>query len=400
MSNPSSNSKWNAFIPGQEFSLKSQTKGSLTGLTVSVKDLFDISGRPTSAGNPEWLKTHPIPEKNATVVQQLLDAGCEIVGKTITEELAYSLVGENVHYGTPVNPHNPDCIPGGSSSGCASATAANLCDIGLGSDTAGSIRLPASFCGIWGFRPSHGLLSSEGVVPLAPSFDTPGWMTREPELLRLVGKTLLPTQSPVQTSSNISNRKILFPKDVWELCNPEINETLAPIRKVFENLFAGSSSTNLSTSGLVEWQNDFRFFQGYEAWQCHGDWIKNHQPNFGSSIKDRFTWASTISKEQADAAAVKLHTYRSVVRNLLDEYVICMPTVSYLVPQKGQASSDQDRTNALCLLAISSLSGVPQVTMPLATLDGKALGISLLGSFGSDQAILDWICETNISKKI
>jgi amidase len=398
MSKPSPNAKWNAFLPDQEFSLRSNMSGPLTGLTVSVKDLFDISGRPTGAGNPEWLNSHPIPTKNAVVVQKLLDAGCEIVGKTITEELAYSLVGENTHYGTPVNPHNPDCIPGGSSSGCASSTAAKLCDIGLGSDTAGSIRLPASFCGIWGFRPSHGLLSSEGVVPLSPSFDTPGWMTRDADSLRLVGKTLLPIQSQAQTSSNISNKKILFPKDVWELCSYEINQTLSPIQRKLEALFAGTSSINLSSNGLVEWQNDFRFFQGYEAWQYHGKWIESHQPNFGAPIHDRFNWASSISKEQANTAQEKLQTYRSIIRDLLNEYMICMPTVSYLAPQKGKASSDQDRTNALCLLAISSLSGVPQVTMPLSTLNGKALGISLLGAYGSDQAILDWICETNISK--
>lgn len=390
MTNSSKNASWNAFVPDQEFSLKTEINGPLSGHTVSVKDLFDISGKPTSAGNPEWLKTHPIPQKNAAVVQQFLDAGCEIVGKTITEELAYSLTGENVHYGTPVNPHNPDCIPGGSSSGCASSTAAKLCDIGLGTDTAGSIRLPASFCGLWGLRPTHGSLSSEGVVPLAPSFDTPGWMTRDAKLLQLVGQTVLPKEIRLQTAAQLSKKKILFPKDVWELCRPEIVEALWPIRRSFEEKFNGSSEKNISSTSLVEWQNHFRFVQGYEAWKCHGEWINSHQPNFGPGIVDRFNWASTITKEQADTGRVELENYRAIVHSLLKDHVICMPTVSYLALQKGKASSDQDRTNALCLLAISSLSGVPQITMPLATLDGKALGISLLGNVGSDLALLDW----------
>ena len=217
-------SDWNAFVPNQIFRIDGATGKPLSGLTFAVKDLYDIANHPTGAGNPSWLNTHPIPVQNAPVIDQLLNAGASIVGKTITEEIAYSLVGENFHYGTPVNPHNPDCIPGGSSSGSAVATAANLCDIGLGTDTAGSIRLPASFCGIWGFRPSHDNISRTGIVPLAPSFDTVGWMTRSAEILAQVGQVLLPDD----TSHIPQSLQLLCPSDAWDLCTTDIQKSLEP----------------------------------------------------------------------------------------------------------------------------------------------------------------------------
>ena len=168
--------------------------GSLAGLSLAVKDVFHIKGYRTGAGNPDWLRTHPAVETTAPVVQRLLDAGAHIVGKTHTDELAYSLNGENVHYGTPVNPNAAGRIPGGSSSGSAAAVAGGLVDFAIGTDCGGSVRLPASYCGIFGFRPTHGRIPLDGIVPLASSFDTVGWFTRNARLLEKVGRVLLDDQ--------------------------------------------------------------------------------------------------------------------------------------------------------------------------------------------------------------
>ena len=143
----------NAFVTDCEIASRHASDGPLSGMTFGVKDLLDVAGVPTGAGNPDWRRTHAVPERTAPSVARLLDAGARLVGKTITDELAWDLDGENAHHGTPVNVAAPGRIPGGSSSGSAAATAAGLCDFAIGTDTGGSVRLPASFCGLYGIRP-------------------------------------------------------------------------------------------------------------------------------------------------------------------------------------------------------------------------------------------------------
>jgi amidase len=376
---------WNAFTPDGNFTIEGKSEGALSGLTASVKDLFDIAGHQTGAGNPQWLSSHSVPDEHAEIVKQMLEAGVKVIGKTITEELAYSLVGENIHYGTPVNPHNHECIPGGSSSGAAVSAAAGLCDFALCTDTAGSVRLPASFCGIWGLRPSHGVLSSGGVVPLAPSFDTPGWVSKSPDVMLQVGEALLPAD---QFTLDTKQLTLALPEDLWARARPEFTDILEPIYQKISSFFSATDSASLSNNELLDWQNAFRIAQGFEAWQSHGDWINLVQPNFGPGIKERFQWASTINQSEATVAKVSMLSNVKKIHTYLNHSVICMPTVSYLAPRKGQASSEQDRTNALCLLSLSSMSGVPQITMPLANIDGKALGLSLMSQRYSDKQLL------------
>jgi amidase len=376
---------WNAFTPKGNFTIEGKSGCRLSGLTASVKDLFDIAGHPTGAGNPQWLMSHSVPENHAEVVKLVLEAGVSVIGKTISEELAYSLLGENVHYGTPVNPHNPECIPGGSSSGAAVSAAAGLCDFALCTDTAGSIRLPASFCGLWGLRPSYGVLSVQGVVPLAPSFDVPGWVSQSPEVMLQVGEVLLPTDQCKLESKQLT---LALPEDLWSRVRPEFDDVLKPIYQKISSFFSAIVSTNLSNHKLLDWQNSFRIVQGFEAWQSHGEWVKSVQPNFGPGIKERFEWASTINQKEAIDEKNIMLIHAQKIYDYLDHSIICMPTVSYLAPRKGEASSEQDRTNALCLLSLASMAGVPQITMPLATIDGKALGLSLMSQRYSDRQLL------------
>lgn len=376
---------WNAFTPDGKFTIEGKSGGPLSGLTASVKDLYDIAGHSTGAGNPQWLESHPVPNEHAEVVKLMLEAGVNVIGKTITEELAYSLVGENVHYGTPVNPHNIDCIPGGSSSGAAVSAAAGLCDFALCTDTAGSVRLPASFCGVWGLRPSHGVLSVRGVVPLAPSFDTPGWVSQSPEVMLQVGEALLPVDQFKLDSKQLT---LALPEDLWSRVRPEFDDLLKPIYQKIASFFSAMGTTNLSNSKLLDWQNAFRTVQGFEAWQSHGEWVRSVQPNFGPGIEERFQWASTIKQNEAIDAKNAMLNNAQKIYDYLNHSIICMPTVSYLAPKKGEASSEQDRTNALCLLSLASMAGVPQITMPLATINGKALGISLMSQRYSDRQLL------------
>src|SRR5918992_3688700 len=181
----------NAFCKDTDAYLEGAAGGPLAGLTFAAKDIFDVVGYVTGGGNPDWKATHEAATHTAWVVRVLLAAGATMVGKTITDEITRGIFGENAHYGTPLNPRAPGRVPGGSSSGSASAVAGELVDFALGSDTGGSVRASASFCGIYGLRPTHGRISLEGVRPLAASFDTAGWFARDAALMERVGAVLL-----------------------------------------------------------------------------------------------------------------------------------------------------------------------------------------------------------------
>ena len=176
---------------GPELLARGRPGGPLSGVTLAVKDVIDVAGIPTGAGNPAFLDDAPPAPRHAAAVSRLLDAGADVIGKAHTDEFAFSLSGTNAHYGTPRNPRAPGRVPGGSSSGSASAVASGIAEIALGTDTAGSIRVPASYCGVWGLRPTHGRVPLEGVLPLAPSFDTCGLLAATGELLERAGLPLL-----------------------------------------------------------------------------------------------------------------------------------------------------------------------------------------------------------------
>lgn len=375
-----------AFAPEGRFQLAGAATGPLARLTVGVKDMIDVQGRITGAGNPDWRASHAPAARHAPVVSQLLEAGADVIGKTLTDELAYSLNGENFHYGTPVNPVTPDRIPGGSSCGSAVAAASGLCDIGLGTDTAGSIRLPATFCGAWGFRPTHGALSSEGVVPLAPSYDVVGWITRDAATLARVGQVLL--RAPSATSRPLPQR-LLVPDDAWTLAAEDVRLALeAPLGSMMGR-FGEVAHLSLAPEGLLAWQQIFRVIQGREVWATHGAWITRHAPRFGPDIAERFKWASTIAAADADAAAVERRRIAAALDELLGDAVLCLPTVSFVAPIKGSTTAAEDRTRALCLLCIASLAGLPQLTMPARAGNQCAVGLSLIAARGRDLALLE-----------
>src|SRR6266699_2273766 len=179
------------FVPGPPVRIAGAPRGPLTGLTFAAKDLFDVAGRPTGGGNHDWARTHPVPTRHAWAVQTLLDAGATLIGKTITDEVSLGILGENAFDGTPLNSKAPDRVPGGSSSGSAAAVAAGLCDTALGTDTGGSVRVPASFCGLYGIRPTHGRINVSGMMPQAPTSDTTGWFARDVDTFARVSSVML-----------------------------------------------------------------------------------------------------------------------------------------------------------------------------------------------------------------
>lgn len=363
--------------------------GPLSGLTFVAKDLFDVAGAPTGFGHPEWLRTHPVPAQSAPVVQALLDAGADLVGKSHCDELCYSLTGENVHYGTPVNTAAPGRVPGGSSNGSAAAVAAGLCDIGLGSDCGGSIRIPASYCGLWGWRPTWGRVPIEGAAPFAASFDVAGLLTRDAATLEKAALAVLPS---LATPKPAAPKRLVIATDAFGMVEPRVADALTSAVGRVSAHFAGTSETVVSPEGLTAWFEIFRTIQAAEIWESLGGWIREVKPHFGPGIKERLEWASQVSIEARRAAeARRREICRHLDTLLAPGDVLCLPTSPRAAPLIGTPTDTVEieyRHQALCLLCISGLTGRPQISMPLATIDGLPLGLSLLGPMDSDEDLL------------
>ncbi len=372
---------------------QSYGQGSLSGLRLGVKDLFHIAGMPTTAGNPDWMNSHSQPSKvTAPSVTALLEAGAILIGKTLTDELAYSLEGINKHYGTPINPQALERIPGGSSSGSAVAVANGSIDIGLGTDTGGSIRVPASYNGLYGFRPSHGAVSCEHLIPLAPSFDTVGWMTRDLATLIAVAEVLLP----------LSNNQDLSHLVVCTIQGIESWTTARePLFNKITGQFESVKEIEITREHLTLASNAFRVLQGREIWQVHGEWIEQQQPDFAKEIGDRFNWCKNLSakdEQQAENQAQKFidfwHT--EVLTNI--NQVLILPTTPGAAPLLNSFPSQQIeyRNFLLGLTALAGLTKAPQISLPYLTSEQAPWGLSLLAPFDCDRALLN--CASKIDQ--
>ena len=376
-----------AFCRHTHVELGGAASGPLAGLTFGAKDIYDVAGHKTGFGSPDWLATHEAASATAPAVQRVLDAGARMVGKTHTDELTYSLNGENAHYGTPVNVNAPGRIPGGSSSGSAAAVAAALVDFALGSDTGGSVRAPASFCGIYGMRPTHGRIPLDGVCPLAASFDTAGWFARNAALLERVGRVLLADEVAAPQPA-----RWLLAQDAFALAGGAVTNALEPALAGLAVLLGKPRPVTVANEGLPQWFEVFRVLQGAEVWAQHGAWVTRENPALGPGVRQRMQWAATVTASDAAPARQQREEIARRMHVLLDNNaVLVLPTLPGIAPLRNTppAESDEFRARALSLLCIAGLARLPQVSLPLATLDGCPLGLSLIAAHGADTMLLD-----------
>jgi amidase len=361
--------------------------GPLIGETLAVKDIFDVAGLVTGGGNPQKVSESPAAAKTAPAVQSLLDAGARFIGKTQTDELAFSMMGQNTHFPYPVNPAAPNRVTGGSSSGSASAVAGGLASIAVGSDTGGSVRAPASFCGLVGLRTTHGRISLEGTMPLAPSLDTFGWFAKDIALYAKVGTVLL--------GPDVYDFKLDRPLFIPLLEHLLIGEAEdAAYRKMYATVcghLGHARSARQATASMDDLYLCLRQIQGYEAWAAHGAWISAKERNLGPAVKERFDYGSTIDLETYQAQTKRRDLFRSELADLLkDDGVMVMPTVPGAAPLVTTSFDDSQAYRERCvrLFCLSGLSGFPQITLPLGEVHGAPFGISLLGPEGSDRALI------------
>jgi amidase len=387
--------KTSFFVPHNlDAPIRGAANGPLAGLTAVVKDMYDIAGSRTGGGNPEWLAAQKPAARHANAVEKILAAGATITGKTICDEFFYSVSGVNAHYGTPPNVRAPGRIPGGSSSGSAAACGANTCDFALGSDTGGSVRVPASFNGVYGLRPTHGRIDLTGAMAMAPSFDVAGWFANGPGVLRRVGSVLLqggPVRASVQhlltaedafaqADREVADLGRAFLERCGGLLPPPVKMTIAPADK----------------AGLDSWREAFRVVQAKEVWETFGSFIVQAKPKLGPGIKERVEFAATVTADQADrsrqiAAAARAHI-RTIIR---PGAIVAVPTAPSIAPQLAATGDalEQFRVRTMRLTCVAGVAGLPQITLPIGTVSGCPAGLSFIGWPSGDEVLLDLACE-------
>lgn len=374
-----------AFVPGPRVEIAGAAEGPLAGLDFAVKDLYDVAGGPTTYGNPDWARTHPTAAATAPVVTALLQAGASLRGKTKTVELAYGLTGENVWHGTPINPAAPERFPGGSSCGSAAAVAAGLVDFAFGSDTGGSVRIPASYCGIFGIRPSWGAVNLTGACPLGPTFDTAGWFARSARVLRQVGEVVLPPGGEGALGP------LLKVQEAWINAVPQTAAAVGRSMAAAERVMGSALAVSLLPETLDVVFENFRAAQAEEAWASLGSWIEATKPAFGPGVGERFAMAKATDPAKAAAARQFRNAFRHRMHALLaGGAVLAYPTSPIPAPRLDTSPEGQQavRERTMGVTAIAGLAGLCEVSIPGAKADGAPVGLSLVAGPGRDRALL------------
>ena len=374
------------FVPGVDARIGGAAHGPLRGLTFAAKDLFDVAGFPTGGGNPDWNRDGAPADAHAWVVEQLLNAGADLIGKTITDEVSLGILGENAFYGTPANPAAPDRVPGGSSSGSASAVASGQCDIALGTDTGGSVRVPASFCGLYGIRPTHGRLDLSGMLPQAPSSDTAGWFARDAQTFGRVSEVLLGETAPSELPS-----ELLVAVDAFGLADTPVQEALRPLVDELGTLIGRVREITMAPPGLSVWARAQRTLQPYEAWQTFKGWLDRDNPRMAYSVARNLALAEAIPDVDRQWAGLMREEARARLAHLLrDGAVICLPTTPFSAPLRNLSTAEQGplRDRITCLCCHGGLTGVCQVSIPGAIVNGLPVGLSVVGARGADAGLI------------
>ncbi|MBT5572146.1 MAG: amidase [Alphaproteobacteria bacterium] len=368
--------------------IKGSGVGPLAGKTFVVKDQYHIAGRKISNGSPDYFAKSEVNETTSPSVQKLLDAGADIVGIAVCDEFYYSLTGANAHYGTPVNARAPGRMPGGSSSGSAAAVAAEMCDFSLGSDTGGSVRVPGSFCGLYGIRPSHGRVDLSNAHGMAVSFDTAGWFANDAGLFRDIGPVLLDSATTPGTPD-----RMLVIADAFERTDPMVGDAISTVIGAAAGVLPEAEPVQIAGDDTLEiWWDAFRVLQGGQVAQSNLPWVQEHNPDLGPGIRERFAMAAAITPDETTAAAkVRERVLARVLSLATPGTILCLPTAPVIAPKTDAPAEDLEffRANTMALTCIAGHTGLPQITIPAAQVEGCPAGLSFIGWPGGDEALLD-----------
>jgi amidase len=379
----------NCLAPGS-VRLEGSADGPLAGTTFVCKDMFAIAGHTSSFGHRRWRETHSPSPTTAPAVDALLGAGARMEGLAKLDQLAYSMIGNAGEGEPPLNPTALDRFCGGSSSGPASAVAGGLCDFGVGTDTGGSIRVPAACCGLFSLRPTHGRLDADGVLPLAPSFDAVGLLARDPTLLRAAFAAMLGAAAPPQPPLE----RVLLPIDGFDGLDPAVAAAVSAhastlgargieVEKASFERFASPAVADL-----------FSRVQAREIWATHAGWVAENLRLLAPDVAARMERAELLSRSSAGEIAADLQMLDDY-RGEYDELIV--PGTAILLPVTpgpaplrvaGAEELQAFRVGSLRWTAPASLTGSPQVVVPVLDGAGASHGVGLLGARGEDVSLL------------
>jgi len=362
--------------------------GPLAGRSFMVKDLFAIEGRKTGNGSPAFYAAATPATATAPAISTLLAAGASLTGITICDEFFYSVVGTNAHYGQPINAHAGRYVTGGSSCGSAAALAAQMCDFALGADTGGSIRVPASFCGLYGLRPTHGRIDMTGATPMSPSFDTVGLLARDAELFRTVGRTLLEgsgVSAPIE--------RLVLATDIVDYCEASVDQLVWRTLDALAGALPNVEHAEIAGKDIVTWRKAFATLQGFEIQSTLLPFIRSHDVKLGPGIKERFEIASTVTAGEAEEASETRRAVTAHLKSILQPgTAIVLPTTPTLPPERNipdGASFAEFRAITLQNTCLAGLAGLPQISVPVGEASGCPAGLSFIGWEGGDETLLD-----------
>ena len=365
--------------------IQTSYKGNLLDMRFLCKDMCQIKGFKTSCGNPDFYKHTAEATENAPFLEKILNEGAILEGITICDEFFYSIIGENIHYGTPRNKNAPNCVPGGSSSGSAAALTQINYDFTIGTDTGGSVRVPASFCGIYGFRPTHGRINLNKVYPMSESFDTLGWFSNNKSNMLKVGKVFFDHFEEIP----IEQKNILIPIDI-------INNLDENIKSQFydycENKFKNLKKVQLSKYNKSELAECFRVIQGYEIKLSMLPWIQKYNPKISTEINSRFEVTKNITVNMYNESInLRKEFVSELDKNLSKEALIIFPTTPFSAPITGQSDDDLSelRKKVMEFTCIGGLSSRPQISIPKFKGSTGPIGLSVLGNKNADEIILN-----------
>ena len=376
-----------AFVRDNHIAISGKAESVLSDYVFSAKDVFKIKGSTWGNGHPDWLRYSSPDEYTAKGIQELLDNGADLVGKTVCDELCYSISGENWNYGSPLNPHDIRRYTGGSSSGTCASVAGGLVDFSVGSDCLGSVRVPASYNGLLGLRPTYNRIDTTGEAPYCESMDVLGFVANKTKVFQDVAKVLLK-----EDSETYNFNKLILAKDCFNEIDSDVVEHLDDAIEYIKKGYEEIVQENIAPEGLESWVETFQKVQGYEVWESYGGFINKYRPRLSPGPKNRLKVASEITTKQYDEAMVEKKAIEEYVEKLVSNgTLILLPTASSIAPLKtaSQEEINYYREQSSKLLSISPLSGTPQITIPLSKQEGVPLGISLIGPKGSDRALVE-----------
>lgn len=374
-----------AFVRDNHIAIEGARSGPLKGLVYAAKDVFMIRGSTFGNGHPDWLRTHGPDPQTASAITTLLDAGADLVGKTVCDELCFSISGENWNYGSPFNPHDIRRFTGGSSAGSGAATAGGLVDFAIGSDCLGSVRVPAGYNGLLGMRPTYKRIPNDGEAPYCASMDVLGYVAADPEVFLKVSEVLLG-----QDEEEVEFKQLYIADDCFKALDLDVYEALKPAIEFTGSKLEHVQHVTVAPEGLDKWIEAFRFVQGYEVWESYGGWIQKYRPHLSRGPKERLEWASKITRNQYFEALKEKQRINEYFTSFLPKgSILCLPTTASIAPLRTTSLEEINRTRAIStnFLCISPLTSTPQVTVPLVSQDDMPLSMTLISGYGTDLAL-------------